>query len=154
MQDLKVQLELFSDMGEEMKPLFENHWEEVALYTDVIDLCPDYDKYKQLEEMGMVKIVTARKEEELVGYVVLFVQPHLHYLQDIWCSMDIIYLAPYLRKTGIGAELVKASEEVAKGCGASVLQFSTKVKQPFDTLMKWTGFDLVERVYSKCLKEK
>ena len=153
MQDLKIRLETLDSVLEELKPIFEDHYKEIAVYTDKIDLDPDYGKYRELEKLGVLHLVVMRKAEEIIGYCVLFKQPHLHYQKDVWVSMDILYLKPEFRKAGYGSLLVDFVEGVGELVGASVVLFSTKVKQPFDGLMEAKGYDLIERVYTKCLKE-
>jgi GNAT superfamily N-acetyltransferase len=66
---------------------------------------------------------------------------------------DVIYLEPEYRKGMTGFRLIKAAEKWLKDDGVSVLSINTKVHKPFDLLLERLGFNLIERVYSKRLKD-
>ncbi|MDC0117576.1 hypothetical protein OAI16_06755 [Flavobacteriaceae bacterium] len=138
---------------DEVKPLLNSHWEEIALNKDKIKLNPDWEAYEALEQQGKLKIFTARDDGQLVGYFVVIVGTNLHYKDHLFASNDIIYLSPNHRKGFTGIKLVKFAEKCLKDDGVSVLTINTKVHQPFDKLMDFLKFRKIERVYSKYLGE-
>jgi len=94
---ITLQLEEFARTYEEMKPLFEAHWREVALDRERIALDPDYGIYLAREAMGEVLLVTARERGQVVAYFIGFVAPALHYRTCLTLTQDIFWVAPAYR---------------------------------------------------------
>lgn len=152
-EDVVYQIELFEDVLEELKPLLQLHWEEVALYKEDIPLDPDYDKYSELCKAGVLRIATARDDGKLVGYFISMVHAHLHYKQDIYATNDILYLDESYRGADVAIGLFSFAEEDLKALGVSVIIISMKTAKPFDALCEVMGHTLVERTYSKYIKD-
>ena len=150
---ITYQQEFLNDVVEDCKPLLEMHWEEIALNKDKVKLNPDWDAYYVLEDMGKLKIFTARENGLLVGYFVVIVGRHIHYKDHLFAGNDILYLSPKYRKGFTGIKLIKFSEKCLKEDGVSVLTINTKVHHPFDKLMDFLKFNKVERIYSKYIGE-
>jgi|TARA_R110000868_G_scaffold408968_1_gene693537 GNAT superfamily N-acetyltransferase len=129
--------------------LLKSHWEEIALNKGKIALNPDWDVYQTLEDSGKLKIFTVRDDDKLIGYFVVLVGTGLHYKDHVFAVNDVLYLDQDCRKGRTGLKLIKFSEQCLKDDGVSVLSVNTKVHRPFDSLMEYLGFNLVERVYSK-----
>ncbi len=147
------QEESFNDVIDDIKPLLENHWQEIALDKDKIALNPDYAQYENMYKAGVLKVFTARLDDELVGYFVVMLHKSPHYSDHILALNDIIYLKPEYRKTGVGKRLISFAEQILHQEGVSVLYINTKVHQPFDLLMESLNYTLAERVYSKYIGE-
>lgn len=150
---IKYQQEFLATVKDEIVPLLNSHWEEIALNKDKIKLNPDWDAYDSLEQVDKLKIFTARDDNKLVGYFVVIVGVNIHYKDHLFASNDIIYLSPEHRKGFTGIRLIKFAEKCLKQDGISVLTINTKVHQPFDRLMDFLKFRKIERVYSKYLGE-
>jgi hypothetical protein len=151
-KDITYQVEPLVGILEELKPILQAHWEEIALYKDKIPLDPDYDKYLELNESGAIRVVTARDGEKLIGYFISTIQPHLHYQQDIYAINDILYLDETYRGSDTALGLFMFAEEDLKALGVSVMIISMKVAKPFDALCEALGHTCVERTYSKYIK--
>lgn len=150
-KDTKFQRESLSAVREEIVPLLERHWEEIAVNKDKIKLNPDWEMYAKLEDAGVLGIYTARRDGKLIGYFVVVAERNIHYKDHIFAVNDIIYLAPEYRKGMVGFRLIKYAEQDLKSLGVSTLTINTKVHKPFDPLLERMGFSLKERVYSKYL---
>jgi GNAT superfamily N-acetyltransferase len=150
---IKYQQEFLATVKDEIVPLLNSHWEEIALNKDKIKLNPDWEAYDNLEQVDKLKIFTARDDNKLVGYFVVIVGVNIHYKDHLFASNDIIYLSPEHRKGFTGIRLIKFAEKCLKQDGISVLTINTKVHQPFDKLMDFLKFRKIERVYSKYLGE-
>jgi len=146
---MNYQQEFLATVKKDIRPLLERHWNDIAVNKDKIKLNPDWDAYHSLEQDGKLKIFTAREQGELVGYFVVIVHRNLHYKDHLFASNDVIFLHPDHRKGRTGIKLVQFSEKCLKEDGVSVLAINTKVHKPFDKLMQFLGFSLVERIYSK-----
>ena len=149
---MKIAHECLANVKEDIKPLIEKHWELVALNQGSIKLNPDWEHYANLDASGALRIFTARDNGELVGYCVLVVSRSMHYKDHIFASNDVVFVLPDSRSGATGYNLVKYAEDHCRDNGVSLLNVNTKVHLPFDTLMLGMGFELIERVYSKCFK--
>lgn len=146
---ITYQEEHLADCLDEMKPLLEAHWEEIALYKDKIKLDPDYDKYLLLDSLGMLHVLTVRSDERLIGYFISFIQPHMHYKESLSAVNDILFIHPSYRKGSIGYKLFKKAEQSLRELGVEVMSISSKVKNDFKPLMDKLEFKRVEYTYSK-----
>lgn len=131
--------------------LFHSHWSEIALNKDLMKLKPLLDKYYQLEDNGMLIIIGAYLDNELVGYSVNFLNPHIHY-GDLWiCANDIVFIREDLRKTGIGIALLQHTEQVAKERGAQMMCWHVKQNTALSALLPRMGYGVQDIVFSKGL---
>lgn len=146
---ITLQEEKLEDILDELKPLLESHWEEVAWYKEQIELNPDYDRYLCLERAGCLHIVTARDDGELIGYDVSFIMPNMHYSDHTYACNDIIFLLPSYRHGQLAYDMVKHKESLLREKGVSVATYHMKLAHPFTRLMEATGFETQEYVYSK-----
>lgn len=149
MSTTKFKEEVAADLIDEIKPLIEDHYKEVALYQDNIPLKPDFDKYVELNENGMLRIFTARREGKLIGYFLVVVMPHLHYKENVFAMNDIIYVEPSKRGGMVAYRLIKYVEKVLKDEGVSVLMINMKTSNMFSRLLEGLGFTNTELVYTK-----
>jgi GNAT superfamily N-acetyltransferase len=149
---ITYQQEFLDTVEKDIKPLIEEHWEEIALNKSVIKLNPDWEAYHSLEDNGILKVFTARSDKELIGYFVVLIRNHIHYKDHIFAANDVLFLKQEYRKGLTGAKLMKFAEKCLKEDGVSVLVVNTKRHKPFDGLLEWLGYSHVENVYSKYLR--
>ena len=145
-------VEPFGECIEEMKPMLERQWEEMALHQDKVAFSPDYELYHQLEGLDKLHLVTARKGGTLVGYYLAFVNSHPHHKGHLFASNDFVFVEPSCRKGHTGVGLFKYAEETLAERGVSVVVINTKAHAPFDRLCEYLGYSNEERVYSKYIK--
>lgn len=149
-EDHKIAHECMANVKEDIKPLLDKHWAETEPNQDTIPLDPDWNEYALLDQMGILRIFTARKDGALIGYCVVMMSKSIHHKDHLFASTDVIYVKPEFRKSTTGAELIKFAEAHCKENGASLMTLNMKVDFPFDGLMQRMGFNLLERVYHKC----
>ena len=101
---------------------------------------------------NLLRIFTARKNHELVGYCVLVVSQSLHYKDHIFANNDVVFVLPEYREGMTGYKLIKYAEDYCRENNVSLLNINTKVHLPFDSLMLGMNFELIERIYSKYLR--
>lgn len=146
---MEYKQEFLATVQQDIKPLLEQHWEEIALNKDKIKLNPCWGTYGELERSGSLKIFTARDNGKLVGYFVVVVSKHMHYKDHLFANNDIVFVAKEYRKGFVGVNLIKFAEKCLKEDGVSVMTINTKVHQPFDKLLDFLKFTKIERIYSK-----
>lgn len=146
---IKYDREDYFKIRDEIKPLLEEHWEEIALNKDKIKLNPDWDLYQEIYEKGNLAIYTAREGESLVGYFVVMVTPNIHYKDHLFATNDIVFIRKDHRKGRTGINLIKFAEEDLKKFNVSVMVINVKTHKPFDKVLEWLGFKKIEHTFSK-----
>lgn len=142
---ITYKVETVAECIEEIKPLNLQHWEEVATNKEVRPLEPDYDKYYTLEELGMLRILTARDGDVLVGYFITMLCQHMHYKSCTTAMNDILYIHPDYRKSTIGFRLFKvAIADLKDNTDATLIVVHMKITHPFRKLLKHFDFKLAE----------
>ena len=149
MEKVKFKEEKYIDIKEEMAPLLYEHWKAIALYQDKIPLDPNHEQYISANDAGLIKIYTARKNEELVGYFVLQIYHHMHYNSNKFALCDVIYVKPEHRAGGTGPKLIKYCEERMKELDVEVIAINTKAHALFDKLLEKMDYQLADLFYSK-----
>lgn len=148
----KYGLDSFVGIQEEIEPLLDDHWEEIALNKDTIKLNPDWKKYALLDAHNMLRVFTARDDGKLIGYFVVIVETALHYSDHVFAHNDIIFLAKEYRRGMTGVKLIKYAEKCLAQEGVKQLFINTKRHQPFDPILERLKFNEVEKVYAKVLR--
>jgi len=146
---MEYSIEAFGDCIEELKPLLELHWEEIAVNKEKIKLNPNYDQYQALEDAGSLHMVVARDKGKVVGYFISFIVPHMHYQDHLWAMNDILFLHPDYRGGRTAMKLFAYAEADLKRLNVSVIQLHMKTEFPFEPLAQACGYKLVEYGYSK-----
>lgn len=146
---LTAQVERYSDCLEEMKALYPQHWEELALNQDKVPLDPEYSIYLQRDALGEVLFVSLRELGELVGYFIGFVAPGLHYKTCLTLTMDIFWVKPEVRGRWGGVKLFRAVLAEAERRGVQRVFAGSKVHKDASILFERLGFEPVEIYYSK-----
>ena len=145
---ITFKVEDFADVMEELKPMFEEHWHEVAVYQDKIDLSPDYDKYCGLPDDSLVTVI-AREEGKAVGYSIYFVSPHIHYKDHLYAVNDIVFVDPEYRHGKTAPDMLDYAEAYLVELGCSVVTMHMKKHIPFESLMDYLEYDRIETIYTK-----
>ena len=142
--DITYQREHVLQVLDELKPLLQQHWEELALDKDQIPLDPNWPEYDRLEKSLNYHFYTIRDQGELIGYFGCVIGPHMHYKQTPHAITDLFWINPAYRKLGIGREFFSNIENLLKQlsikkvvCGAK----ATVNHQKFFESLGWTLSD-------------
>jgi len=149
---MKFSLENLARVRHEIEPLIKQHYDEIALNKDIINLNPDWEGYARLDSINALRIYTARKDDELMGYFVVIVSKSLHYRDHLFANNDIIFLTKPARKGLTGVKLIKYAIDSLAAEGITKLHVNTKAHQPFDAILERLNFEEIERVYSLVLR--
>jgi GNAT superfamily N-acetyltransferase len=150
---MKLAVESFIKNYEELYPLFEEHYHEIAMYQDKIELDVDYDRYKLFEDLESLFTVIARDDNDnIIGYSVYIINTHLHYKSTLVAVNDIIFLDPAYRKGGLGKQMVDFCDAELKKRGVHLITLHMKTFAAFEELAVASGYDKAEYIYTKCIK--
>lgn len=145
--------EPFVDVIEEMKPMFERHWQELARNQEMIKLDPDYERYLAVDKLGILRMFMAREDGKIIGYAVYFVSPHMHYRNDTWAVSDILWVSPEKRRGRVGIDLLRFVETSLREEGVSVMHTTGKEAHPaLATVLDHLGHARIEFGFAKVLK--
>jgi GNAT superfamily N-acetyltransferase len=135
---------------EEIRPLIIKHYEEIAWKQDKIALNPDFDRYRDIEEKGGLRIYTAREDGALVGYAIFFVMQHLHYKDKVMAVNDLFFVEHSKRGARVGQKLLKeyAQTELYKE-GVQWISLHIKLNHDWSKLAEMWGYEKVEVI---CMK--
>jgi GNAT superfamily N-acetyltransferase len=137
------------DFFKEIESLIQIHHDEVAHDKD-IELDPDWDMYRKLEETGYMRSFTARFESRsLIGYCLFFVNSDMHNKNSIQAHQDILFIHPTYR--GFGHKFIEWCDQQLKQDGVQVVYHHTKEKHNFGGMLETLGYQLCEHIYSRRL---
>jgi len=135
---------------DEFEQLFPLHYEELCV-TKEFELEPDYDAYRRVAQAGMLRCVTVRNDDELIGYVIFFISPHLHYKSCVTATEDIYFVRKDFRKGRVGIKLFQYAEQVLRHCGVQRIVMNTKVHLDNSKLFEYLGYKMTDKVFTKIL---
>jgi hypothetical protein len=149
---ITYQREKWADCVEEMRPLWQSHFDELALNQDRVSLACDEAKFAEGDNVGYLHLITARNDGELIGYHYGILMGHLHYKDSgVMCYTDAYYLRPEFRKGAIGLRFLLAVKESLKGLGVVKFYMSTKVHQDIGPLLRFIGMAHSDDLYTMML---
>ena len=132
---LTFQVEDWQTLERDAAEIFKVHYDELALHKDAMPMGVDGSIYRELERLGRLLVVTARRDGALVGYyMAIFIPKHPHNKDAGPVSTtDFFYLLPAHRKGGAGAKLLIAALGELKKRGMTVASISIKYARELAT---------------------
>jgi GNAT superfamily N-acetyltransferase len=144
-----VQSEKFAEIRDELPELFARQYGELVTDKDGLYENPDYQRYFELERLGVLYCLTARKGPILIGYFFNMVSYHLHHKGLKTSMSDLVYVLPeYRNGTGVGLELMQAGMSQMKQLGVNKMYLVTKNDTRMAQLAGHLGFRPIEEVHS------
>jgi GNAT superfamily N-acetyltransferase len=146
---IEFKRESYDEVIEDIKPLLVEHWEELAAFPDV-PLNPNFPFYKTAADNDFIRIYTARKDGQLIGYAIYTItKSNPHYMQMANASSDIVLVKKEHRNIGVGMGLYDFIENDLEGF---VIQTNDKIAHPeLGALMKARGYVPMTTVWTKRL---
>jgi hypothetical protein len=138
----------------EARRLLELHWDECACWKDKISLAPDEEKYLAAQKAGMLFLFTMRQGTDMLGYMIVMFSNHLHYKNNVFAYVDVLFIDPNWRKGLAAVKFMKWVEARVKEFGADVMTYHIKTFHDYPALFKRLGFDEIEVLYAKYLKKE
>jgi len=148
---ITAHIESFEQRLPELQVLLPDHYKELALDQEHVPLDPQYEIYVQRERQGELMFVTLRDAGALVGYLIAFVAPGLHYKTCLTCITDIFYIRKDKRKGNAGVRLFRFAEAELRRRRVRRWFMGSKVHADASALFKRIGARPVETTYSKWL---
>jgi len=150
-------VEPLSTARPELEELLPAHWQEIARDREnpKFHLKPDWNSYHSLEAAGQFFMMVCRVDGRMVGYLIGFVSPQLHYVDSLAFRADIYFVLPEFRKGRIGIELFRQAEQTLRRRGVDKIYLGTKCREDLDRskLFERLGYERIEFVFAKVLHD-
>lgn len=143
----------YDDFIMEAWPLIRAHWNEVGTHRNVLKLDPDHERYRKLEDAGILHILIARVDGKLAGYFFMLVTPHPRDRKATVGSDDIMYAVPAFRRHLIGPKMLGAVVDKMHELGVNVVMLREKAYRHGGGYLQRYGLKPVETVYSMVIRE-
>lgn len=145
-------LTAIADIEEHGSALLEQHYAELTLNKQRDKLSPDWDRYYELERAEALLVIGAYSDDQLVGYSITIVQPHLHYTGTTQAINDVLFLASEFRGGRAGVELIRLTERMAEAMGANAMGWHAKQGTALDALLPRLGYGVQDIWYTRTLQ--
>lgn len=150
---MRIERVSFLESLDECISLVQEHRDELATYKAVMELNPDREHYKELEDEGrLLTLVLKDDDDKIVGYSVLVFSRSLHYKDLGIAANDVIYVRKDLRNTGCGLKLLGETEIAARDFFAGqpfMMMFHAKEDTALVDLMPKLGYKVQDIIFSK-----
>jgi hypothetical protein len=148
---LMFQVEKWAQFVEDGKDIFPRHYEELSLEKGIVPMGLDVAKYQEIEDKGMLHVLTARLDGKLIGYYIGIVVTHPHYKDaGLMATTDMFYILPEHRN-GVGMKLLIHAANTLKARGVIKVFLGTKLKQDHTALLEALGWTATDKVFTKLL---
>ena len=139
-----------------LQDMLDAHWHELGVHKDEMPLDPDYQRYVELNDVGLFRVWAGRDGGTLVAYLAFFIQPHLHYRQTLTAVEDLFMLAPTHRKGMTGIKMFTSAFEALKDLGVRRLICHSKTafqaeRGGLSRLFERLGFEQTDLIWSRML---
>jgi len=125
-------------------------WREVeAADMGGLMLDPDWAGYDALDAQGVLQLMTARQAEELLGYHLSLLVPHLHYAGVLAAQTDTFYVRPGWRKGWVAYRLMQAVERAWQAKGVQIAFTMSKDGRGQERFFQRLGWRPIEQMYVK-----
>lgn len=138
-----------ADKIEHVPGLLEAHWHESARNKHLMVLKPDVARYQALETAGALLSLVAYVDDQVVGYSVNVVSPHLHYADLLCAHNDLLFVAEKYRKSPLGLKLIRDTERAAKARGVHLMLWHAKEDTTLANILPKMGCKVQDIIFSK-----
>jgi GNAT superfamily N-acetyltransferase len=104
-----------------------------------------------MAEAGLLRCITCRSDEQLIGYIIFTIHPHLHYKSCMTAFEDLYFVTKEFRKGRVGIKLFQYAEKVLKERGVKRIVMHTKVHLDNSKLFEYLGYKMTDKIFTKML---
>lgn len=106
-------------------------------------------QYRVLEEHGLLHVVSATVDNELVGLITVLYAPLPHYDGAAVAVSESFFVRPVHRKTGAGLKLLKAAEDKTVRIGCDDLMVTAPIDSELAAILPRRGYRMTNVVFMK-----
>lgn len=134
-----------------MNAIMVEYFANTVGHKDTPPLDYDWPFYLQAEADGKYVLITARENDELIGYVDYYVNTHPHHKTVMFASCNTLATKLGHRGKGVGTKLVKAAEPLLQLYNVDCIVHGYRTVYDTEPLFPKLGFKLIEQIYVKVL---
>ena len=145
---ISIQREEYKDVIDYLNSLSTTMTRETDLghsYTPDVD----HDQFLDLEDLGLLYVITARKDGEIVGFHISTIQNDIFYKTKKTAFVLFYYLDKKYRGNGNGLKLFEFADNEFKNIGVQRALMSRKVHINNEKLFTKLSYNLIESNYEK-----
>ena len=98
-------------------------------------LNPDVERYRNAEAEGFGLTIVARDGDQIVGYAINFIAPHIHYRDVLMVYNDALWTA-HSHRAQVGAQLMAETRAAGKRRGAQLMAWHAKPGTTLDRVLQ------------------
>ena len=145
---LEFKRETYNDVVDYLENLSTTMTDETDLGHDYVpDL--DHEQFYALEDMGNLCVITARKDGEIVGFVIATIQNDIFFKTKRTAFGLFYYLNKDCRGNGNGFHLMKFADDEFKRSGAVRAVMTRKLHINNEKVFTKLGYNPIEAVNEK-----
>ena len=147
---MKFHKEIMRQAWNEMDALLADYFLRTVAKEGLPPLDMNWRAYIALDQRGDLALCTARgDDDELLGFVMYLVHPHLHHIGTINASCDILAVHVDARGKGIARGLMDYAEPILRIKGAHYITHQFRTCYDVEPLFPKVGYRLIEQGYLK-----
>lgn len=109
----------------------------------------DHDQFFGMEELGMLCVITARKDKDIKGFVIASIHNDIFFKSIKTAYGLFYYLDKSCRGNGNGFKLIKYADDEFKNSGAKRAFMSRKIHINNEKIFIELGYNHIEANYEK-----
>lgn len=147
--EIQYAIESLEATYEEIIPLAKKQWDELrfAPYEEE-EFTPNLDGLFAMESVGSLLVITARSDDELVGYLILLCSELVNHAGVYQAAEHAMYVSKDHRRAGVAQAMVRHATVVCKTNGVTYLSFNVTPTLDYSPLLVAEGFGPTETVYT------
>lgn len=142
--------ELAADILDELTPVLAESWRAIQDGYPRSKLKPDVAMYLELDKAGVLRILTMRVDDILVGFMLLLTMTHPHRMDDAIATVDTLFIMPAHRSSGAATRFLIFAEQWLRERNTYSLTISARDAH-FSRYLQISGYPSVETIHEKVL---
>lgn len=130
----------------------EQQWRESGADHADVPLSVNWALYQKMEDAAVFRVLAARRGDELVGYIALYLTTHTMYSTTTHATCDSIYAK--LGHRGVGILLVRELERRLTGGYVCRIVYGAQIASEWPRVLVALGYPATETVHVKVLRPK
>ncbi len=114
-----------------------------------MEVAPNLEAYQALEQCGALLALVAYRGEEIAGYSINFIGPHMHYSRLRYAHNDALFVKHAHRGGKLGLRLMQETERLARQQGAAMMIWHAKPGTTLEKILPRMGYAVQDILFGK-----
>lgn len=141
-------IEKFADTLMAGRAHAEKHWQEFGARRELREFDMDYDLYLATEQRKNLLVSIARRDGQIVGYLVFFLHRDFHAKSGMAAESAFYYTIPHPMRGLLLRGMIRCAVRELLSRGVKFIRFRHRLKQTARPILENLGFELDELSYS------